>query len=290
MDVVVILIFAGVAAAALAFACWPLWRAGPKGGGVLVASLALFMIAIAAGAYMLVGHPDLARRSLEKPHTNDVRALVSTLAWRMRQNPNDPRGWVVLGRGYLIVQDAPDAAASFRRAIPLVSPIERPAVLSAYGEALTLAAQGEVTPEAEAAFRAALAGDPKDVQARFYLGQAYAQRRDAPHALALWQGLLADTPPDAPWRGALLDNIAMLTGAAVQAPPNIAAMVAGLAERLKHAPNDPEGWQRLVRSYAVLGDADKARAALADARHVFAGNKTALTALGAEARTLKLEK
>jgi cytochrome c-type biogenesis protein CcmH len=290
MDIVVILIFASVAAAALAFACWPLWRAVPKGGGVLVASLALFMIAITAGAYMLVGHPDLARRSLEKPDTKDVRALVSTLAWRMRQNPNDPRGWVVLGRGYLIVQDAPDAAASFRRAIPLVSPIERPAVLSAYGEALTLAAQGAVTQEAEAAFRAALAGDPKDVQARFYLGQAYAQRRDAPHALALWQSLLADTPPDAPWRGALLDNIAMLTGTAVQAPPNIAAMVAGLAERLKRTPNDPEGWQRLVRSYAVLGEADKARAALADARHVFAGNKAELVALDAEARDLKLEK
>jgi cytochrome c-type biogenesis protein CcmH len=63
-----------------------------------------------------------------------------------------------------------------------------------------------------------------------------------------------------------------------------------LAERLKHAPNDPEGWRRLVRSYAVLGEADKARAALADARHVFTGNKAELAALDAEARTLKLEK
>jgi cytochrome c-type biogenesis protein CcmH len=289
MNIVVILIFASVAAVALAFACWPLWHTATKGGAVLVASLALFMIAIAAGTYMFVGHPELAQRSLQKPDTKDARALVTTLAWRMRKNPNDPRGWFVLGRGYLFLQDAPDAAAAFKRAIPLVSPAERPAILSAYGEALTLAAQGDVTPEAEAAFRAVLAGDPKEVKARFYLGQAYAQRRDAPHALALWQNLLADTPPNAPWRGVLLDSIATLTGA-VQAPPNIAAMVAGLAERLKHAPNDPEGWQRLVRSYAVLGEADKARAALADARRVFAGDKAQLAALGAEARTLKLEK
>ena len=288
MNIAVILIFAAVAAVALAFACWPLWRTAAKGGMVLVASLALFMIAIAAGAYILVGHPELAARSLRKPDTTDARALVTTLAWRMRQNPGDPRGWFVLGRGYLFLQDAQDAAAAFRRAIPLVAPAERPAMLSAYGEALTLAAGGDVTPEAEAAFRTALAGDPKDVKARFYLGQAYAERHDTPHALALWRSLLAETPPNAPWRGILLDRIAILSGM-TQAPPNIAMMVAGLAKRLKHAPNDPEGWQRLVKSYVVLGDTDKARAALADARRVFAGNAPALAALGDEARALKLE-
>jgi cytochrome c-type biogenesis protein CcmH len=67
-------------------------------------------------------------------------------------------------------------------------------------------------------------------------------------------------------------------------------MVASLADRLKHAPNDPDGWQRLVKSYVVLGDTDKARAALADARHVFAGNTAELAALTTEARDLKLEK
>ena len=110
MNIVLILIFASIAAVALAFACWPLWRSGGKGRGLLVASLALLMIAIAAGSYMFVGHPYLARRSLEKPSTQDARALVTKLAWRMRQNPNDPRGWFVLGRGYLFLHDAQDAA------------------------------------------------------------------------------------------------------------------------------------------------------------------------------------
>jgi cytochrome c-type biogenesis protein CcmH len=288
MDIVVILIFAGIAAAALAFACWPLWRTATKGGAVLVASLALFMIAISAGAYMFVGHPYLAARTLHVDPT-DERGLVSLLAQEMRKRPGDPRRWFLLGREYLRLEDAQDAAAAFKRAIPLVAPADRPAMLSSYGEALSIAAQGDVTPEAEAAFRAALAGDPKDVKARFYLGQAYAERRDAPHALVLWQSLLADTPPNAPWRGILLDRIAILSGM-TRAQPNIAAMVASLADRLKHAPNDPDGWQRLVKSYVVLGDTDKARAALADARHVFAGNTAELAALTTEARDLKLEK
>lgn len=288
MNIVVILIFAGVAAVALAFACWPLWRTATKGGAVLVASLALFMIAIAAGAYLFVGHPYLAARTLHLD-MNDERGLVSVLSREMRQRPNDPKGWYVLGREYLRLQDAPDAAAAFKHAIPVVAPAERPAMLSAYGEALTLAAQGDVTPEAEAAFHAALAGDPKDIKARFYLGQAYAERRDNAHALQMWQSLLADTPPNAPWRGILLDHIAILPGM-TQAQPNIAAMVAGLADRLKHTPNDPDGWQRLVKSYVVLGDTDKARTALADARRVFAGNAAELAALSAEARALKLDK
>lgn len=65
-------------------------------------------------------------------------------------------------------------------------------------------------------------------------------------------------------------------------------MVAGLAARLKTQPNDPESWQRLVRAYSVLGDADKAKAALADGRKAMAKNAAATAALNEEAKTLKL--
>ena len=43
----------------------------------------------------------------------------------------------------------------------------------------------------------------------------------------------------------------------------ISGMVARLDERLKENPRDPDGWQRLVRSYVVLGKQDEARDALA---------------------------
>ena len=42
----------------------------------------------------------------------------------------------------------------------------------------------------------------------------------------------------------------------------IETMVAGLDERLRQSPNDPEGWARLVRSYVMLGKKDEARDAL----------------------------
>ena len=47
------------------------------------------------------------------------------------------------------------------------------------------------------------------------------------------------------------DRNAMITG-----------MVAKLDAELRANPHNPEGWQRLVRSYVVLGKADAARDAL----------------------------
>ena len=166
---------------------------------------------------------------------------------------------------------------------------ERPQLYSAYGEALTLAAGGAVNAAAEDAFARALRGDPKDFAARYYLGLAYASRRDTAHALSLWRGLLADAPPNAPWRGDLVDRMALLSrrgGAA----PDVGAMVASLAARLQTRPNDAEGWQRLIRAYAMLGDTTKARQALDRARTALGKDSAASARLALEARQLKLEK
>jgi cytochrome c-type biogenesis protein CcmH len=51
----------------------------------------------------------------------------------------------------------------------------------------------------------------------------------------------------------------------------IAGMVDGLAQRLKDDPNDPAGWERLIRAYGVMGRAEDARAAFETASSTFAG-------------------
>ena len=123
--------------------------------------------------------------------------------------------------------------------------------------------------------------------ARYYLGLAYAARGQNMMAQALWESLLAEAPPNAPWRGELIDRLAALKAAGGQAP-DISAMVAGLAARLKTQPNDLQGWERLIRAYTVLGDSDKAHAALADARKTFASQSDALTALNEEAEKINI--
>jgi cytochrome c-type biogenesis protein CcmH len=61
-------------------------------------------------------------------------------------------------------------------------------------------------------------------------------------------------------------------------------MVAGLAERLKARPDDPQGWVRLVRAYAVLGETGQRDAALATARARYAGRGDVLADLDAAAK------
>jgi cytochrome c-type biogenesis protein CcmH len=284
MTFLLLAIFLALGAAAAGFAAWPLLRDKTQRGRYLLsAALAVAVLGLSFGVYVMLGSPFLALRSLTGPSDTDMRGLVATLATRVRENPSDPRGWILLGRGYLTLNDPADAAAAFKQAL-LVAPVsDRPALLSAYGEALTGADQGNVPPEAEAAFNAALKANPHDPASRFYLGQVYALRGDRSRALAMWNSLLADTPANTQLHEALVDRIAALTSQSGGAP-DIAAMVAGLAARLKANPNDAQGWQRLIRAYSVLGDKTKAQTALTDARAAMKSNAPALKAIDAEAK------
>ena len=66
-------------------------------------------------------------------------------------------------------------------------------------------------------------------------------------------------------------------------------MVDRLASRLKQDGSDVDGWVRLVRSYKVLGEAEKARAATADAQHALAGDPDKVSKLDAALKALDVE-
>ena len=65
----------------------------------------------------------------------------------------------------------------------------------------------------------------------------------------------------------------------------VEGMVASLAAKLEAEPDDPEGWVRLVRSYAVLGDTAKRDATLTEAKARYAGKADVLKALDLAAKT-----
>ena len=69
----------------------------------------------------------------------------------------------------------------------------------------------------------------------------------------------------------------------------IQGMVERLAEKLHRDGSDAEGWLRLVRSYMVLGEREKARAAVLDARRALAGDPTNLRRLDDLVKGLGLE-
>jgi cytochrome c-type biogenesis protein CcmH len=280
-----------VVLAAIAFAIMPLLRAKTmKGRAVLAAALALFLLGIGGGTYWMLGQPYLAWRSAQGTETRDVNGLIGLLIKRVRMAPDDLQAWVYLGRAYMGVGDAGDAAKAYARAVTLANRSGHPdaGLDTLYGEALVAQANGEVGAEAEAAFRAALKLDPKEQAARYFIAQAQAARGDKAGALTILNELLAETPEKSPLHQTLIDRIALLTAQGGGGAPDPKAMVAGLAARLKDNPDDAAGWQRLIRAYSVLGQRAEAQDALATARKIFAGKSDVLAGLDAEAKELKL--
>ena len=77
------------------------------------------------------------------------------------------------------------------------------------------------------------------------------------------------------------------------AEPDREAMIRGmvdrLATRLKQNGDDVEGWLRLMRAYMVMGDPEKAKAALSDARAAMANDTERLRQLNEGAKTFGLD-
>ncbi|MDE2467152.1 MAG: tetratricopeptide repeat protein [Alphaproteobacteria bacterium] len=293
MMAVLILIFLGLALCAAAFVVVPILRRRDDGWGrraMLAGSAGLLVIGVGAGTYLLLGSPKLALRSLTGPSDHDLPGLVAELVGRVRSNPKDEMAWELLGRGYLSLGEPDEAAGAFRHAADLASPERAPMLLASYAEALTLANSGQVPASALPALHAALKMDPHNAPANYYLGLAYADRRQTDKAIAIWQKLADEAPANAPYKSMLIDRIATLKASEVAsgqaAAPNVMAMVAKLAASLKAAPNNPGGWQRLIRAYSVLGQATKAKAALKSARIALKANPSALAAIEAEAKSL----
>ena len=292
MNAVLYLGAAVVVLAAIAFAVLPLLRTkAMKGRSVLAAALALFLLGIGGGTYWMLGQPYLAWRSAQGTETRDVNGLIGLLIKRVRVAPDDLQAWVYLGRGYMGVGDAGDAAKAYARAVTLANKSGHPdaGLDTLYGEALVAQANGQVGAEAEAAFRAALNLDPKEQAARYFIAQAQAARGDKQGALTILNELLAETPDKSPLHQTLIDRIALLTAQGGGGAPDPKAMVAGLAARLKGNPDDAAGWQRLIRAYSVLGQRAEAQQALADARKSFAGKSDVLAGFDAQAKELKLD-
>ena len=217
---------------------------------LMVVVLVFFVPAAALLAYMLAGSPtapnqpyaDRADERLAAQQAREKEAarpagqasgqhegmgeMVTRLEQRLKDNPRDLEGWVLLGRSYLVTREYPKAAEALRQAVGLSQGDAR--TLAAYGEALTMAADGAVTPDALDAFEKALERMPGEPRARFYIGLSASQREDFEAALRTWVSLEADTPSGAGWEALLKSHIDRITE---QSGIDVAAL--RLAERAK---------------------------------------------------------
>ncbi len=241
------------------------------------------VIALSFGAYMMFGHPQLpdqpyaarlaqwTQAAQGNPDNVQPEAMAAVLKQRQAHYANQPLFWLLSGRIDMQAGQFYDAVKAFDRAQKLA-----PSTFTAWselGEALTFAGKGTVTPAAHAAFARALALDANDARAHYYLGREAVAQGRYDDARGHFSTVLSQLAADDRRRIDVVNQLkatdqAELTQKAMQA--RIGGMVATLAAQLKTAPDNPDGWARLLRSYTVLGDQGAYDAALQTMRAEYA--------------------
>ena len=244
--------------------------------------------------YLTTGRPDLPSQPLEarlENPGNDMAVLIVKAERHLAERPDDGKGWDVLAPIYLRTMRVNDAQLAYRNAIRLLGP--SPARLDGLAETLMAVSDGVVTEETRQVLEQSLTLEPDNPRARFYVALSMEQAGRRDEARQAFEALAKQSPADAPWLPLVNQHIAMngsAPGGADQAPPGanqaaagnptqqdvaaaenmnagdrqqmIRGMVASLDAKLSADPNNFEGWVRLVRSYAVLNDKDRAADAL----------------------------
>jgi cytochrome c-type biogenesis protein CcmH len=264
-----------------------------------LAQLAVILILPAVGLclYLRTGNPDVPDAPLAARLANpgdDMNILIARAEQQLVANPEDGAGWDVLAPIYYRSGRVEEAVVAFRNALRLLG--ATPVRLGGYAESLIALSGGLVTNEARDALQKLLVIEPGDPRAQFYLALALKQEGMVPEALAAFEQIVSTSPAGAPWLPLVNEHIAGLKGdtpAATQQAgtplgnptgEDIAAaqdmstgdrtamiegMVGSLAEKLKTEPKNFEGWMRIIRSYSVLGQKDKATDALKQGLAVF---------------------
>ena len=234
----------------------------------------------------------------------DFLDLMVKLRAAMAERPDDLRGLELLSRNEAALGNLAAAEAAQRRVIALKAAAVTAADHAALAEIMIVAAGGFVSPEAEAELVAALKLDPKNPTARYYSGVLFADVGRFDRTFALWQPLLEEGPPDAPWIAPIRAEIAEVaaragvnyelpaekgpTAADVGAAAEMTAedrqtmvtgMVAQLSDRLATQGGTVEDWNKLIRSLVVLDRRAEAQVIYDEAKSRFAGQDSELSFL-----------
>lgn len=238
--------------------------------------------------------------------------LVKKLREAVANRPGDLQGYLLLARNEAALGNFTAAYKAQETVLSLKGDAATAQDYVDYADMMILATGGYVSPEAEKALLAALAREPRNGAARYYMGLMLAQTGRPDQAFRTWNALMREGPADAPWIEPIrsqIEDLAMRAGVEYTLPPAaglkgpsqadmdaakdmsegdrqemIRNMVSQLAERLGTEGGTPEEWARLISAYGVLGETDKARTIWGEAQEVFKDNPEALAIVRAGAQ------
>ncbi len=202
--------------------------APPRARPWAAVSVAVALPLAAAGVYLAVGSPDLlvpgartAPPAVAGARTAPPEAaggappledMVARVEQRLREHPDDARGWLVLGRTYQLMGRLEEARAALAKALALTP--DHPEALVSQAETLASLAGGDLSGEPVRLVERALAVTPDMPRALWLAGVHAYNTGDSDAAVAWWRKTLAVPGLDAGSREQIRAAIADAGGTA----------------------------------------------------------------------------
>ena len=247
--------------------------------------LALITPSAALVAYTVIGTPELpnlpyaerdiaaeTRQVAERRRAQETEALAQRLAKRLQTEPDNLQGWMLLSNYHATSGRTTEALTAIKKAHDLAP--DNPYVLLQYAEALIPTQNNIVSAQASDLFNKALAADPRNPRARYYLALAKAQANDVRGAIQDWVDLISISPPDAPWLTTVRSQIVAASKELDVDPRSFEPSAAALA--MGPSPSEPTapGPSRQDVEAASQMTAEE-RQAMADKEHSFVDERVA---------------
>jgi cytochrome c-type biogenesis protein CcmH len=168
-------------------------------GRWMVYVLVLGIPLLAGALYLTLGNSQAISHSAEMAVDPDtlklaqINKMVNGLAEKMKANPDDAQGWLMLGRSYKVLEDYPKAVDAFANAYRLLG--DQAEVMLLYADTIAYANGKNLAGKPTELIFKALALEPDNMTALWLGGMAKAQQGDTVTAKKLWKKLEALLPP-----------------------------------------------------------------------------------------------
>jgi cytochrome c-type biogenesis protein CcmH len=158
---------------------------------ILAVTAGVILLASMAVGYWQLGNWRVAVEGVPAASVHRMEEMVTRLSKRLHTtDPNDLKGWTMLGQAYMLMGRYGDAVEALGRAHGLAGDSD-PDLLAAYAQAVALADPDEFMQKAAPLFEKVLQIDPNNTQALWYGGLAALNNGDKKLAVQRWRLLLA---------------------------------------------------------------------------------------------------
>lgn len=177
---------------------WPLLSGSSKERFLGIGILLLLPLA-GLLLYQQTGTPAAINTAQSEAATHGAEApqideLLAQLQQSLAEDPNNPEGWLILGRSLKSMQRYPEALDAIERANELLP--GSPAIMVELAEAKLFASGNPVMgPDIRQLLESAVSLDPQQQKGLWLLGMAAAQRGDFQDAIEYWTSLQAMMDP-----------------------------------------------------------------------------------------------